>query len=143
MTLRVLVESKDDAIRLLSHLFQNIGSLLVSEFFPISLVCCQYKIIAKLLAQRLKSVIPGLVSKCQSAFVSGRQILDGVLVVNEVLNWAKQQKKSLLLFKIYFAKAYDCISYDFLDSVLQQMYFEVKWQGLGLHFFRQCLHLDE
>lgn len=57
----------------------------LSDYRPISLVCCQYKIIAKILAQRLKAVLPDLISECQSAFVSGRHILDGVLYANEVV----------------------------------------------------------
>lgn len=107
----------------------------LSDFRPISLVSCQYKIIAKLLAQRLKLTLPDIISECQSAFVSGRQILDGVLVANEVVSWAKYNKKSLLVFKIDFAKAYDCINWNFLDSILQQMLFGEKWRG----WIRSCI----
>lgn len=43
----------------------------LSDFRPISLVSCQYKILAKLLTQRLKNVLPDIISECQSAFISG------------------------------------------------------------------------
>lgn len=59
--------------------------LTLTDFRPISLVCCQYKILAKILALRLKAVLLGIISNCQWAFLSGRQILDGVLAANEVV----------------------------------------------------------
>ncbi|XP_028100123.1 uncharacterized protein LOC114299551 [Camellia sinensis] len=57
----------------------------LSDYRPISLVGSMYKIIAKLLANRLKSIMPHIISEPQSAFLSGRNILDGVLVANEVV----------------------------------------------------------
>lgn len=51
------------------------------------------------------------------------------------MNWAEQVKEKILLFKIDFAKAYDCINWDFLDSILQQMHFGRKWRG----WVRGCL----
>lgn len=82
----------------------------MSDYRPISLVCFKYKIIAKLLTQRLKKVLPKLILDFQSAFVSRRQILDGVLIANKVVKWADLNKEKLLLFKVDFSKAYDCIN---------------------------------
>lgn len=70
-------------------------SISLANFRSISLVGCQYKIIAKLLAERLKTVMPDLISENQPAFVAGRQILNGILLENEVVNWALTSKKSL------------------------------------------------
>ncbi|GKE09123.1 RNA-directed DNA polymerase, eukaryota [Tanacetum coccineum] len=58
----------------------------VKDFRPISLIGCQYKIVGKILANRLSSVIGSLVSKEQSTFIHGRQILDGPLILSE---WIK------------------------------------------------------
>ncbi|KAL4573633.1 hypothetical protein LXL04_020447 [Taraxacum kok-saghyz] len=56
----------------------------VKDFRPISLIDCQYKIIAKILANRLKMVIGDLVSTTQSAFVAGRQtVVTAPMEVNE------------------------------------------------------------
>lgn len=60
-----------------------------------------------------------LISENQSAFVSGRQILDGVMVANANVCWAAQAKKKLMLLKIDLANAYHCISWDFLDSIME------------------------
>ncbi|GJX45144.1 ribonuclease H-like domain-containing protein [Tanacetum coccineum] len=60
-----------------------------SDFRPISLIGCQYKITGKLLANRLATVIDSIISPEQSAFIKGRQILDGPMMLNflfEVMN---------------------------------------------------------
>ncbi|GJW49898.1 putative RNA-directed DNA polymerase, eukaryota, reverse transcriptase zinc-binding domain protein [Tanacetum coccineum] len=69
----------------------------------------QYIIIAKLLANRLSKVVDKIVSHEQSAFISGRQILDGPLMLSEVIEWYKKRNEKLLIFKVYFEKAYDSV----------------------------------
>ncbi|GJW03278.1 hypothetical protein Tco_1562134 [Tanacetum coccineum] len=58
---------------------------LVKDFRPISLIGSLYKIIAKILANRLVSVLGDIVNEVQSAFVADRQILDGPFILNEVM----------------------------------------------------------
>lgn len=62
----------------------------LKDYRPIFLICCIYKILTKVLANRLKKVLQGFISSCQSAFLLGRQILDGVLADNELVNLAKR-----------------------------------------------------
>nr|GFA26282.1 RNA-directed DNA polymerase, eukaryota [Tanacetum cinerariifolium] len=71
---------------------------------------------------------PGdIVSEVQSAFIAGRQILDGLFILNEVLQWCKIKKKQALIFKVDFEKAYDSLRWDFLDEVLKKFGFGEKW----------------
>ncbi|GKC02424.1 RNA-directed DNA polymerase, eukaryota, partial [Tanacetum coccineum] len=81
----------------------------VTDFRPISLISSVYKVVTKILANRLAMVISDLVSNTQSAFVANRQILDGPFILNEVLAWCKRKKKQALVFKVDFAKAYDFV----------------------------------
>jgi len=104
-------------------------------FRPISLVGSLYKILAKLLANRLRGVIGSVVSESQSAFVKNKQILDGILIANEVVNEACQSKKELMLFKVDFEKAYDSVDWGCLDSVLGRMAFPVLWRK----WIRECV----
>lgn len=60
---------------------------------PISLINNIYKIISKQLAKRIKGVLSSVISPCQIAFLLGRQILDGVVVINEFIDWARRAKK--------------------------------------------------
>ncbi|GKC60405.1 RNA-directed DNA polymerase, eukaryota, partial [Tanacetum coccineum] len=100
---------------------------LVKDFRPISLIGSTYKIIAKILANRLVAVLGDIVDEVQSAFIAGRQILDGPFILNEVLQWCTKKKKKSLIFKVDFEKAYDSVRWDFLDDVLKKFGFGNKW----------------
>jgi hypothetical protein len=100
----------------------------LNDFRPISLVGSLYKILAKVLANRLRLVIGSVISEAQTAFVKDRQILDGVLIANEVVDEARRSKKELLLFKVDFEKAYDSVDWDYLDEVMGKMAFPVLWR---------------
>ncbi|GKA89934.1 RNA-directed DNA polymerase, eukaryota, partial [Tanacetum coccineum] len=91
----------------------------VNDFRPISLIGSVYKVVTKVLANRLALVIEDLVSDTQSAFVANRQILDGPFILNEILHWCKRKKKQAMFFKVDFAKAYDSVSWDYLLDVLE------------------------
>jgi hypothetical protein len=87
------------------------------------------------LANRLKSVLTKLISKCQSAFLPHRQILDGVVVLNEVIDLAKRRKDDCLLFKVDFARAYDTVSWSFLERMMIKMGFSDVW----MKWMRVCI----
>ncbi|GKC80750.1 RNA-directed DNA polymerase, eukaryota, partial [Tanacetum coccineum] len=99
----------------------------VSDFRPISLIGCVYKVVTKVLANRLMKVISDLVSDTQSAFVAGRQILDGPFILDELLQWCKRKNKQAMFFKVDFAKAYDSIRWDYLLDVLEAFGFGPVW----------------
>nr|GEW16164.1 hypothetical protein [Tanacetum cinerariifolium] len=79
---------------------------MVKDFRPISLIGSIYKIVAKILANRLVTVLGGLVNEIQSAFVADRQILDGPFILNEIVHWCKKRNKQAMVFKVDFEKAY-------------------------------------
>nr|GEW85974.1 RNA-directed DNA polymerase, eukaryota, reverse transcriptase zinc-binding domain protein [Tanacetum cinerariifolium] len=106
---------------------KNQNASLVKDFRPICLVGSLYKIIAKILANRLVGVLNGIVNEVQSAFISDRRILDGPFILNEVLQWCKSKHKQALIFKVDFKKAYDSVKWDFLDDVLNKFGFRNKW----------------
>src|SRR4051812_28960117 len=99
----------------------------LGEFRPICLVGSIYKIIAKILAARLMKVIGKLVSTNQTAFVTGRNMMDGVLLVNEIIDWPRRKKRSCLLLKVYFEKAYDSVSWQYLRETMIRMGFGNRW----------------
>jgi len=93
----------------------------LNDFRPISLVGCLYKVLAKVLANRLRLVVGSVVSESHLAFVKGKQILDEILIANEAIDEARRMHKELLLFNVDFEKAYDSVDLMYLDSVMANM----------------------
>jgi len=107
----------------------------LNDFRPISLVGSMYKILAKVLACRLRSVIGSVVSDTQSAFIKGHQIMDGILVANEIVDDAYRCKKELILFKVDFEKAYDLIDWGYLQAMMVKMGFPTLWRK----WIKECI----
>nr|GEZ50427.1 protein kinase-like domain, beta-lactamase/transpeptidase-like protein [Tanacetum cinerariifolium] len=93
----------------------------LNDFRQISLMECYYKIIAKMLAERVKRVVGNVVGEEQNAFIKGRFIHDGVLIANETMEYLKKKKEKNLIFKVDFEKAYDSINWRFLLDIMKRM----------------------
>jgi mannosylglycoprotein endo-beta-mannosidase len=101
-----------------------------SQFQPISLINGLYKIVAKLLSTRLRSVLPDVISVNQSAFIAGRQILDGFMIANEVVYGIRSKKDHEFLLKVDFHKPFDSILWEYIDSTMGYMGFGSYWRKL-------------
>nr|XP_027093548.1 uncharacterized protein LOC113713943 [Coffea arabica] len=127
-----------------SHLLKSVNHTAISlipkiliptslkHYRPISLCTTVYKIIAKILANRLKQVLHACISKTQSAFVPGRQILDNIMISHEFLHFLKnkrQGKEGFMAVKLDMSKAYDRVEWGFLDAVMRKMGFNDKWRS--------------
>ena len=102
----------------------------MSDFRPIGLYNVIYKIISKVLANRLKQILPDIISPTKSAFVPGRLITDNVMVAYETLHTMhsrKKGKKGSLTLKLDISKAYDRVEWPFLQGVMAKLGFPEKW----------------
>jgi hypothetical protein len=64
----------------------------LKDYRPITLVGCLYKIVAKILVERLKKMLKGVISRAQTAFLAGISIIDGAIALNETIDDAKREK---------------------------------------------------
>lgn len=89
----------------------------IKDFCSISFPSRVYKIIAKVLASRLRLVMNSLISNSQGAFLKGRHILDGILVANEHVDNIVKCSRNDSLCKLDLEKTYDHVNWDFLDII--------------------------
>lgn len=83
----------------------------------------------------LAGVIDTIISPDQSTFVKDRLILDGSLMVNEIIDCYKRKKKRLMIFKVDFDNVYDSISSDYLMQTIHYIGFDGKW----IRWIKACL----
>ena len=102
----------------------------VGNWRPITLANIDYKIIAKLLANRLKSVINGIVGKQQQGFIKGRNITNIIRGIDDILSHERNNKLNDILLIIDFKQAFDKIDNNYICHVLRKFGFGdnyVKW----------------
>lgn len=96
------------------------------------------KIVTKILANRLKLVLPEIISDYQSAFVPDRLITDNFLLAHEIsyfIRTRKTKKSGFLSLKTDMSKAYDRVEWNFLEQMLRRLGFPDKW----IHLVMSCV----
>lgn len=101
----------------------------IRDYRPISLSNVAYKIISKILAERLKPYLNGAISENQNAFISGRLITDNVLIAHELMHslHTKKLKTKFMAFKLDISKAFDKVEWNFIVQIMRRMGFCNTW----------------
>eukprot|EP00253_Pinus_taeda_P012762 PITA_12762 len=90
------------------------------HFRPISLCNVSYKIVTKILANRLKKLLPSLISENQGDFVPRRQITNNVILIQEAIHSSINRKERGMIIKLDMANAFDRVNHHFLANVLRK-----------------------
>jgi hypothetical protein len=104
------------------------------EFWLIALSNGIYLIMAKVLTNKLRGVIDGVVSQVQTTFVPGRNILDGYVAAIEILSLWRSQRRTTFLWKVDFRKVYDSVHWSFLWASMIKKGFPPVW----IRWMKQC-----
>lgn len=101
----------------------------IKQFRPICLLNVSFKIFTRLIAERLARKAQRLTDPCQTAFIKERFIMDGAVMLHEVVHELRTKKKKGVILKIDFEKAYDSVSWDFMDEIMIRKGFCDKLTG--------------
>jgi len=90
----------------------------IQQYRPICLLNVSFKIFTKVATNRISLVAHKVISPTQTTFRPGRNIMEGVVVLHETIHELHRKKKSAVIFKIDFEKAYDKVKWSFIQQTL-------------------------
>jgi hypothetical protein len=99
----------------------------IKQFQPICLLNVSFKIFTKVAVNRMIGIADKLVSRSQTVFLPGRNILEGVVMLNETIHEIHRKRMSGVILKLDFEKVYDKVNWEFLQQTLQINGFSQKW----------------
>jgi len=99
----------------------------IQQYRPICVLNVSFKIFTKVGMNRLNKVAQTVVSPTQTAFMPGRNIMEGVVILHETIHELHTKKRDGVIFKIDFEKACDKVKWSFLQQTLRMKGFSPKW----------------
>ena len=99
----------------------------IQQYRPICVLNVSFKIFTKVATNRLNHVAKTVVSPTQTAFMPGRNIMEGVVILHETIHELHTKNRDGIILKIDFEKAYDKVKWPFLQQTLRMKGFSSKW----------------
>lgn len=116
----IMIDINKTNICLISKIEQPVN---ITQFRPISLFNTIYKVISRVVVERLKPLMAELVSPFQTGFVPGRSIHEKIMITKEVMHsmQKKRGKNGLFAIKIDLTKVYDKLNWEFIWRILEEI----------------------
>lgn len=111
----------------ISRIPKQDSALTPVKFKPIALCNVVYKIISKILANRLKPLLPSLISREQSCYVEGRKILNNIIQAHEVVHTLTSKRQAGMIMQLDITKVYDKVNWIYIRKVLTAFGFDHNW----------------
>jgi hypothetical protein len=99
----------------------------IQQYHPICLLNVSFKVFTKVGSNRATGISERVVQPTQTAFMPGRHILEGVVILHETIHELHRKKLDGVLFKIDFEKAYDKVNWNFLQQTMRMKGFDPIW----------------
>ena len=108
---------------MISCLFKKGDRENIKNWRPLSLLNCDYKIIAKVLANRLSKVLTSIIAEDQTCSVPGCSILGNCHTLSDIIQFSEDENLPVTLLSIYQMKAFDRVNWNFLLKTLEKFNF--------------------
>jgi len=119
----------------LALILKEKGAKDFNRFHPISPYNIGYKIITKVITNRIKGILPSIIPENQGGFVQGRHLADNFILVQEAIHSSQLRKEKGMVIKLDLANAFDRVRLSFLWEVLHKFGF-----GMGfINWIRACI----
>jgi hypothetical protein len=99
----------------------------IQQYKPICLLNVSFNIFTKVLTNRIIELADKIIRPSHTAFIPGRNIMEGAMILHEMLHELHTQKKDGVIFKIDFEKVYDKVNWNFLQQALRPKGFHSTW----------------
>jgi hypothetical protein len=111
------------------------GASSFERFYPISLYNTSYKILTKIIMNRLKNVLPTIIPENQGGFIKGRHIMDNIILVQEALHSSIHRKDKGMIVKLDLENAFDRVRHTFLFQVMERFGFSPSF----INWIKACI----
>jgi hypothetical protein len=99
----------------------------IRQYRPICLLNVSFKIFTKVAVNMITGIAEKVVSPSQCAFMPGRNIMEGIVMLHEIIHELHRKKMNGVILKLDFEKAYDKVNWNFLQQMLRMKGFSSKW----------------
>ena len=134
-----LLPEAQQRISIIALIHKKDDKELLNNWRPISLLCVDYKIIAKVLSLRLKRALPHILGEEQTCGVLGRTIFENLYTIRDTINYTNDHDLPGYIVSVDFQKAFDKVDHSFLEKTLEAFGFGGRYISFVISSLQNCV----